>query len=159
VENRNASLLRARAIADYQFGSNIGSFLFPEDVKITHSRKTGRLRHIYLNNTIVATFRPTDGFFSLTLFGAKRLAEVLTPPKMRVTVQIEVEKFIAEGGDLFAKHVTMADSELRAGEEAIVVSNSGRVLAVGKALLTGEEMLGFKRGIAVKIRRGVDENQ
>ena len=159
MENQRASLSRARAIADYQFGSNVGSFLFPEDVNITHSRKTGRIRHIYLNNTIVATFRPTDGFFSLTLFGAKRLAGVLPPPKLRVTVQEEVERFIAEGGDLFAKHVASADSELRAGEEAIVVSSSGSVLAVGKALLTGEEMLGFKRGIAVKVRKGVNENQ
>ena len=159
MENRKASLSRAQAIADYQFGSNVGAFLFPEEVNITHSRKTGRIRHVYLNSTIVATFRPMDGFFSLTLFGAKRLAEVLLPPKLRVTVQEEVEKFIAEGGDLFAKHVTHADSELRAGEEAIVVSNSGRVLAVGKALLTGEEMLGFKRGVAVKVRKGVDENE
>jgi predicted RNA-binding protein (TIGR00451 family) len=78
---------------------------------------------------------------------------------MRVTVKREVEKFIAEGRDLFAKHVTKADPELRAGEEVIVVSGSGNILAVGKALLTGEEMLGFKRGIAVKTRRGVDENQ
>jgi predicted RNA-binding protein (TIGR00451 family) len=152
-------LLRARAIADYQFGSNVGFFLFPEDVNITHSRKTGRLRHVYLNNTVVATFRPTDGFFSLTLSGAKRLAEVLPPPRLRVTVLEEVEKFISEGGDVFAKHVTGADSELRAGEEAMIVSTGGRVLAVGKALLTGEEMLGFKRGIAVKVRKGVDENQ
>jgi uncharacterized protein with predicted RNA binding PUA domain len=93
------------------------------------------------------------------LFGAKRLAGVLPPPKLRVTVQEEVERFIAEGGDLFAKHVASADSELRAGEEAIVVSSSGSVLAVGKALLAGEEMLGFKRGIAVKVRKGVNENQ
>lgn len=159
MENRRASLLRARAIVDYQFGSNVGSSLFPEDVNITHSRQTGRLRHVYLNNTVVATFRPTDGFFSLTLSGAKRLAEVLPPPRLRVTVLEEVEKFISKGGDVFAKHVTSADSELRAGEEAMIVSASGRVLAVGKALLTGEEMLGFKRGIAVKIRKGVDENQ
>ena len=157
MERRRASLERARAIANYQFENNIGSALFPDNVKITYSKKTGRLRHFYLEGTVIATLKPTDGFLSLTLAGAKRLAEALHPPRFRVVVREDVVKFIAEGKDVFAKHVADADSLLRAGEEVIVTSPKGEVVAVGKALLTGKEMLGFKRGVAVKVRKGVDE--
>ena len=148
---------RARAIANYQFECDVGSVLFPEDVKITYSKKTGRLRHFYLDGTVIATLRPTDGFLSLTLAGARRLVEALPPLRFRVVVRDDVVKFIAEGKDVFAKHVVDADPMLRAGEEALVTSPSGEVVAVGKALLTGREMLGFKRGVAVKVRKGRGE--
>jgi archaeosine-15-forming tRNA-guanine transglycosylase len=58
---------------------------------------------------------------------------------------------------VFAKHVLGADPALRPDEETIVTVPSGEVIAVGKALLTGKEMLGFKRGVAVRVRKGVDQ--
>jgi len=53
--------------------------------------------------------------------------------------------------------VIRADGEIRPGEEVIVTNEKDEVLAVGRALLRGKEMLSFKRGVAVKTRRGVDE--
>jgi predicted RNA-binding protein (TIGR00451 family) len=53
----------------------------------------------------------------------------------------------------------MADQEIRVGEEVIVTGEDDSILAVGKALLTGREMLAFKRGIAVKVRRGIGEEE
>jgi len=41
----------------------------------------------------------------------------------------------------------------------IVTNKKDEVLAVGRALLTGREMVLFKRGVAVKTRRGVDETK
>ena len=158
-ERGRASLARVRAVANYQFESDVGSALFPEDIRITYSKKTGRLRHFYLEEKVIATLRPTDGFLSLTLEGAKRLAEALPPPRFRVVVREDVVTFIAEGKDVFARHVVDADPLLRVGEEAIVISPRGKVVAVGKALLTGKEMLGFKRGVAVKVRKGVNETR
>lgn len=159
MERQKASLTRARVIANYQFESDVGSALFPEEVKITFSRKTGRLRHFYLDEKIIATFRPKDGFLSLTLAGATRLASALPPPRFRVIVREDIVKFIAEGGDVFARHVTCADSQLRAGEETLITSPNGEVVAVGRALLTGKEMMAFKRGVAVKVRKGVSETR
>jgi uncharacterized protein with predicted RNA binding PUA domain len=39
----------------------------------------------------------------------------------------------------------------------VVTNEDDDLLAVGKALLSGMEMLAFKRGIAVKVRRGAEE--
>jgi len=152
-------LQKIRAIANYQFGKDVGHALFPDEAKIIHSKKTKRVRHIYLEGKLLATLRPTDGMFSLTISGAKRLTSILEKPRLRVVVQEDVEKFIVEGRNVFSRHVVVADQEIRAGEEVIITNKNDDVLAVGKALLTGKEMLVFKRGIAVKVRRGVGEEE
>jgi uncharacterized protein with predicted RNA binding PUA domain len=157
MERRKGSLTRIRVIANYQFESDVGYSLFPEETKITFSKKTGRPRHFSLDGNIIATFKPNDGFLSLSLAGAMRLASALPSPRFRVIVREDVARFIAEGGDVFARHVTCADPKLRAGEETLVMSPSGEVVAIGKALLTGKEMIAFNRGVAVKVRKGVSE--
>jgi predicted RNA-binding protein (TIGR00451 family) len=147
-------LKRIRSVADYQFGKGVGITLFPENVKIEYSKRTGRIRYIYLNGKRLATLRPTDGLFSLSITGAKRIAENRNSAKCFVTVKDDISKFIAEGGDVFAVHVVKADDEIRPKDEVMVVNESEEVLAVGKAVLSGEEMKAFKTGVAVKVRRG-----
>ncbi|MGB9756506.1 MAG: PUA domain-containing protein [Candidatus Bathyarchaeales archaeon] len=147
-------LKRIRSVADYQFGKGIGVKLFPENVKIEFSKRTGRIRYVYLDGKRLATLRPTDGLFSLSIAGAKRIAENRNSAKCFVTVKDDVSKFIAEGGDVFAVHVVKADDEIRPKDEVIVLNEKGEVLAVGRAVLSGEEMKAFKTGVAVKVRRG-----
>ena len=157
MEKNLSHLNRIHGIANYQFAKNIGRFLFPKEVEIALSKRTGRIRHVYLNGTLIATLRPTDGMFSLTIDGAQRLRSKIGSPRHRVVVRGDVEKFAKDGRNIFARHVINADVEIRPGEEVIVTDEKDEVLAVGRALLTGLEMLSFKRGIAVKTRKGVDE--
>lgn len=148
------ALGRIRAIADYQFGKGVGIKLFPENVEIMCSKRTGRIRYVYLDGKRLATLRPTDGFFSLSIKGAKRIIESASLAKCFVVVQSNVSRFIAEGSDVFAVHVVKADSEIRSKDEIIVIDESGKVLAVGRATLSGEEIKAYKSGVAVKVRRG-----
>ncbi|MFH0897623.1 MAG: PUA domain-containing protein [Candidatus Bathyarchaeota archaeon] len=159
MEKDTSRLNRIRGIANYQFTENIGRVFFPRKVEISLSKRTGRIRHIYLNGVLIATLRPTDGLFSLTIDGAQRLRSLIKPSGLRVVVQGDVEKFAKEGKNIFARHVINADVEIRPGEEVIVTNEKDEVLAVGRALLTGKEMPSFKRGVAVKTRRGVDETK
>lgn len=151
------ALLRIRKTADYQLGKDVGKVLFPDSVTIGFSKKTGRIRHLFLDGKLLATLRPTDGMFSLTLHGAKRLVADLKPLRHWVRVEEDIASFIAEGKSVFAKHVTDADVEIRPMEEVIVLDEKDNVLAVGRAVLTGHEMTAFKRGVAVKTRKGVKE--
>jgi len=153
------ALRKIRSVADYQFGKGVGAKLFPENVEIAYSKRTGRIRYVYLNGKRLATLRPTDGMFSLSVAGAKRIAENANVAKCFVTVQDDVSRFIAEGGDVFAVHVVKADYEIRPKDEVIIVDGRGRVLAVGRAVLSGEEMEAFKIGVAVKVRRGCLEER
>ncbi len=81
----------------------------------------------------------------------------LDPPRLWVRVSNDAAPFVAEGRSVFAKHVIAADSEIRPMEEVVVVGEGDVVLGVGKAVLTGKEMTLFKRGVAVKVRRGSGE--
>lgn len=151
-------LRRIRSVGDYQFGRKVGAALFPNDVEVVFSKRTGRIRHVYLGLERLATMRPKDGMFSLSIEGAKRIARNASSARCLVMVKDEVSKFISEGRDVFSKHIVEADDEIRSKDEVIVIDKNRRVLAVGKALLSAEEMMCFKRGVAVKIRHGcIDE--
>ncbi len=152
--DERAALQKLRSIADYQFGRTAGIILFPDGVKITYSKATGRIRHVYLGEELLATLKPKDGFLSLTMAGAKHFVKGVNPLRSWVRVSEEAIPFVARGRDVFSKHVEDADEGIRPGEEVIVLNGRGEVLAVGRAMLTGEEMKAFKRGVAVRVRRG-----
>ena len=153
------ALNKVRSIANYQFGKGAGIALFPENVEINCSKATGRIRFVFLRKRLLATLRAGDGMVALTLTGAKRLLDAFPIPKFRVVVKDDVASFIADGRNVFAKHVVKADPEIRPYEEVVVTRSNDKVLAVGKALLTGEEMLVFRRGVAVKVRKGLTEER
>jgi len=146
--------MRVRSVADYQFGRGDGAGLFPANVKISYSKATGRIRYVSLNGERLATHRPTDGLLSISICAARFLAENSRAARCFVTVRDDVAKFIAEGGDVFAAHVVKVDDAVHAKDEVVVVDGNNRVLAVGRALLSGLEMRAFKTGVAVKVRHG-----
>ncbi len=157
MSDKLTALQKIRSIANYQFGKGVGEKLFPDEVEIVHSRRTGKIRHVYLDGKILATLRPTNGLFSLTITGAKRMIEGTKAQRLWVKIRAEAEPFVARGKSVFAKHVTDADEEIRPREEVTAVNEDKEVLAVGKALLTGKEMKAFKKGVAIRVRRGAAE--
>ena len=150
----NQDLEKLRAIADFQFGIGAGYTLIPEDSIIEYSKNTGKPRHVFFKGELLANLRPNDALFTLTISGAKRLVENLRDFNYTVTLNDEVVEFVEQGKNLFAKHVTDADEEIRPGQEVVVVDSKRNVIAVGKAQLNKEEMLAFQVGVAVKVRRG-----
>lgn len=149
-------LAQIRRIADYQFGMGAGNVLFPDNVKIELS-KQGRPRRVYLNNKLIATVRAHDGYIALTLDGARILLENGLAKKNIVTVSEDAVPFIKAGRNVFAKFVSDVSEDLRAGEEVIIVNEKKELIAVGRAILNGEEMRTLKSGLAIKVRRGVED--
>ena len=143
-----------RKTADYQFGLGAGEILFPEDVDLVISKKTGRVRQILLNEVLIATLNPRSGLLNLTIEGAERLCSNGEVMIRWVKVRDEAANFIEKGRNVFARHVIDADRAIRPFEEVVVLNSHGKIIAVGKALLSGSEMLEFKRGVAVRVRRG-----
>jgi len=154
VREKAYLLRKVRCVADYQFGKGAGEKLFPSDIVFVLSRRTGRVRLIYLDEELLATLRPTDGFLTLTVEGAERLIEVGCSKNLLVVVEDDVSPFIERGRSVFAKHVVFASEEIHPSEEVIVVNSESKVLAVGRAKLSGREMKFFERGVAVQVRRG-----
>ncbi len=123
------------------------------------SKSSGRIRRVTLNSKILATVRAHDGMIVLTIDGGKLLHQAVPFPKVRVVIHQEVAQFIAEGRSVFAKHVKVVDPQLRAGDEILVVDEKDKLLAVGKANLSPQEMIDLSRGVAVKTRHSIKKRK
>lgn len=141
-------------IADYQFGEGSGKALFPSDVKIVKSRKTGKIRHVYEDETLIATLRATDSVFVLDREGARRLHSHMKYPKNRVVVNADADPFAREGKSIFAKFVIDCDINIKSNEEVLIVNEKDDLIAFGKSILCGHEIMNFNTGQAVKTRKG-----
>jgi len=86
--------------------------------------------------------------------GAELIHSMTRSPTQRVVVRRNVAEYARAGRSIFAKHVLRYDPQIRPGDEVIVVDEDDDLLAVGRAVLSGEEMLSIKRGVAMKTREG-----
>ena len=74
-----------------------------------------------------------------------------TPEKRHVTVDMGAVKFLYNGADVMAPGIVDADRQIEVGDIVWVrEERHGRPMIVGKALMSGEEMLESNRGKAVK---------
>jgi 7-cyano-7-deazaguanine tRNA-ribosyltransferase len=142
-----------RDITVYQFGAEAAPLF--ERAEISYGR-TGKVRHLHENTSLLATLRPMDGLFVLTLEGAQKLHSLIPPPQRRVTADEEAQPFVKEGKDLFSKFVVSMDETLRAYEEVLITDREDNLLGVGRLMLSPPEVQAFKRGVAVYCRRGAD---
>ncbi|MGC8960828.1 MAG: PUA domain-containing protein [Candidatus Bathyarchaeia archaeon] len=149
-------LRKIRMIADYQLGRGVGEALFPsQGLKLTHSKSTGRIRHIYLGDKLIATLRPRDGMLALTIHGGIQLLEKMPVDELPIAiVKSDAAQFVSEGRSLFCKHLVKISPEIRPGDEVIVLDEAHRLVALGRAFLGADEMKASKTGVAVKIRWG-----
>jgi len=140
------------AIGDYHFGEGAGEHLFTKTrVRIS---KTGRVREVYSGDKLVAVIRASDGSVVLHEEGARRLLK-LPFPKNRVVASQDAVEFVSQGKSLFCAFVEEVDREIKPYQEVIVVDSRDKPIATGKAMVSAEEMLSLKRGVAVKVRHGL----
>ena len=103
----------------------------------------GRIVYLLDNEPIIIEH---DGRFYLTVYGVMKFR----PSKGRVVVDEGALKFILNGADVMKPGIVEADPEIRRGDFCyVVVEKKLTPLAVGIALVNGEEMIG-ERGKAVK---------
>jgi len=123
-------------LAKFQMGKNF----LPEDVIIK-----GRHVKFFIKEgkeTIqLASINDKNGLFVLTSQGGERLGV-----QRWVEVNFDVKK-----GSLFAPGFKDADESISVNDEVVIVKE-GKVLGVGRALMSGKEMKKAKHGVLVNIR-------
>src|SRR5438128_12095768 len=100
VKPRLHELRRIRVVANYQFGKG-ASKAFPKTILITRSPNTHRVRHIYNDSELLATYRPKDGLLALSTPGGQALRGIFTPPRIRAEIVPGIESFIKKGVIVF----------------------------------------------------------
>lgn len=126
---------KIRKICDFQFGKGASKFLFPQNIKM-------RGNQIFLDNEQVAALN-RHGYLSLTLKGGELLRDF-------GSYLVEIS-FLPQTNNIFCSGIIKADSVIRPGDEVIVLYNN-EVVGVGKAILSGEEMVKAKKGLAIALR-------
>ena len=92
----------------------------------------------------LAVMVPQYGVLSLTLAGARRWVDSGVPVR-----RVEIDDFVPHGSVL-APGVVDASDDIRPGDEVVVEGPSA--FAVGRAAMSGPEMVGSTRGIASEVR-------
>ncbi len=124
-------------------------FLQKSDIELKVSRKTGKIRYIQKDEDILFTLVPTTGLLTPTYKGGRILMTEGISDRYMVAVNEDAAPFVADGKSALAKFITRAHPDLLAGEEVLIVDRETALLATGRTLLSGPEMLAFSRGVAV----------
>jgi 7-cyano-7-deazaguanine tRNA-ribosyltransferase len=162
MENQRFLVLRKiKAISDFQFSPTSTNTLFDNDqrIRVEYSKNTGRIKHIYYDENLLLNFRPQNGLFTLSLFAADRIVRNTSIPHLRAVVLSEISDFIKDGRNVFCKHITEIDYNLRPLDEIIVVNQEDELLAIGKLILPVPYVKSFKSGIAIKVRKGINKSK
>jgi archaeosine synthase len=130
-----------RAIAAYQFGE-AGRHLFSEETGKLAVKGRFPKYQLFVGKKQLATLVPQYGMLALSLEGAEPMLESRK-------YMVKIDDFVPRGS-ILAPGVLQADPRIRPNDEVIVLGE--RALCVGRALMSGNEMIKSSRGVAVDIR-------
>ncbi len=133
------------AIADVMLGPGAGDSLFAGvDVQLTSRYPKLQVRDRTRNGEQLAAMVPSYGTLAFTLAGARQWVDSDAPTK-----RIEIDAFVPHGSVL-APGVIDADAEIRSGDEVVI--EGPNAFGVGRATMSGPEMVESTRGIASEVR-------
>ena len=123
------------------------------EIQFIKSKNTGKIRNVHGGGRHLLSMRAHDGFFLLKRVSAIRFCE--HTGRYFVKVEKETAKFNRLGRSVFSKFVIEADEEIRPGDEVVVLDENGKLVALGSALLSVDEMKAFDVGMAVRVKEGM----
>ncbi|MEF8879409.1 MAG: archaeosine synthase subunit alpha [Candidatus Thermoplasmatota archaeon] len=129
-----------KGLSRYQFGDMVTEKLFE------NTAVKGRYPYLKLfeKNHQLGMMSPERNYISLTLEGGKKIAEINK-------YWIKIADDFNLKGSVFAPGVIEADEDIRVGDEVLVFQKD-EFIAVGKAMMNGEQMENNGFGEAVKTR-------
>jgi archaeosine synthase len=133
-----------KAMADYQFGLGAGAELIArkEGIKITGKFPSYKL----LDSGILARIVPAYGLLALTVKGARRILDYIS------SYQVEIDDFVPKGS-ILAPGVVNAGEQIRENDE--IVFYGVKAFGVGRAKMSGWEMVESRKGVAIQVREVV----
>ncbi|NJE85311.1 RNA-binding protein [Thermococcus sp. CX2] len=127
-----------RKVFDFYFGAGAGEAVLPENGQV----KGSKMLRLFVDGQQTGTYR--DGVISVTPYGMQRIYDAIKSYWVKVDFDLR--------GDVFAVGVGEADERIRP-DDIVGIVRDERIIGVGKAVLSGEEMVRSKKGVAVKVRK------
>ena len=143
------SILKLKYTIDALFGTGVSRYL-PKEIKITYSKRTGRIQQVFQNEKLLCTLR-IDGGLAITPHFAQMLLKSKKFKETCLEVDEDSKPFVEKGSSVFCKHVAWCGKNILIGADVPVLYKD-TVIAVGRAVLSSRMINSLKRGVAVKIR-------
>ncbi len=143
------SILKIKHTLDALFGIGVSRYL-PKEIKITYSKRTGRIQHVYKNENLLCTLR-IDGGLAITPYFAQLLLKSKKFRENCLEVDDDSKPFVENGSSVFCKHVIWCGKNILIGAD-VPILYKGTVIAVGRAVLSSRMIKSLKRGVAIKVR-------
>ena len=137
------------------YGPGVARYL-PKELRFEYS-KTGRIRGVYQGTTLLCTARP-DGGLALAIPLAQMLLKSKRFRESCVVVGADAAPFVEEGRSVFARHIVWCGKNVAVSADTPVIFED-RVIAVGRAVLSADMMIGCKRGVGVRVRKGLKRSK
>lgn len=150
------SVYKLKCTIDALFGTGVSRQL-PKKIEITYSKKNGRIKNVFYDAKLLCTLR-IDGGLAITPYFAQILLKSKKFAENCIEVDEESKPFIEEGKSVFCKHVTKCGKNVQISSDTAIVYKN-KVIAVGKAILSADVIPFMKRGVAVKIRDSLKNNE
>lgn len=145
-------VLKLRHTFDALFGNGTSKYL-PKSLELTISKRTGRIRTASYRGRLLCTLR-VDGGLAITPYCAGMLLKSKKFGENCIEVNSDAAPFVERGRSVFCKHVLWCGCNVRVACDAPVLFQ-GRVIAVGRAVLSAEMIRESRRGLAVRIRNSL----
>ena len=139
IKTREKRIKGFRSIARYQFRTQEADSLIPDGTKAV-GKFTKRL---LLGKEQIATLSFETGLYSLNLKGGEIIKDI-----GKNWVEID---FNMKTNTLFAPGIVDADPDILPRDEVVILRND-EVVGVGKAVLSGDEMIKAIKGVGVRVR-------
>ncbi|HLC09938.1 MAG TPA: PUA domain-containing protein [Nitrosopumilaceae archaeon] len=143
------SILKLKYTLDALFGTGVSRHL-PKEIRITYSKRTGRIQHVFQNDKLLCTLR-IDGGLAITSYFAHILLKSKKFRENCLEVDEDSKPFVENGSSVFCKHVVWCGKNILIGADVPVLYKD-TVIAVGRAVLSSRMIKSLKRGVAVKVR-------
>ena len=143
------SILKLKYTLDALFGTGVSRHL-PKEIRITYSKRTGRIQHVFQNDKLLCTLR-IDGGLAITSYFANILLKSKKFRENCLEVDEDSKPFVENGSSVFCKHVVWCGKNILIGADVPVLYKD-TVIAVGRAVLSSRMIKSLKRGVAVKVR-------
>lgn len=120
--------------------------------------RTRRVNNILLDGIHLFSQRLTDGGLSLTNEGAKWVHQMMGEEDVVPCVVIDgdAEPFIRDGRNVMHGFILECKGSPRNGMPCLLVNEAGELVGHGIAQCGQKEMIAFRKGIAVKVRGGIN---
>ena len=121
---------------------------------------TGRIRNVFdSEGTHILSPRLEDGGITLTINGARKLFEFSKLGICKiplVKINNDAIPFVRKGRNVMHGFILSVSEKLRPGMPCLIINDKEELIAFGISCCTNSEADELKKGVAVKIKSGIE---